>query len=63
MAPIAFARIYMQLGERDEAFKWIDKALGGRVNDDIFMLKVSPEWDALRSDSRFAEVIRKLNLP
>jgi TolB-like protein/Tfp pilus assembly protein PilF len=63
VTPIGFARIYTQLGERDEAFKWIDKALGGRINDDIFMLKVSPEWDALRGDPRFTAIIEKLKLP
>jgi TolB-like protein/Tfp pilus assembly protein PilF len=61
--PIALARTYTQLGERDEAFRWIEKALEGRVNDSIFMLKVSPEWDGLRSDPRFTEIIKKLNLP
>jgi tetratricopeptide (TPR) repeat protein len=61
--PIALGRIYTQLGERDEAFKWIDKAMEGRVNDSIFMLKVSPEWDPLRSDPRFTEIIKKLRLP
>jgi TolB-like protein/Tfp pilus assembly protein PilF len=61
--PIVLARTYTQLGERDEAFKWIDKAMEGRVNDSIFMLNVSPEWDGIRSDPRFTKIIEKLRLP
>jgi TolB-like protein/Tfp pilus assembly protein PilF len=61
--PIAFARIYTQLGERDDAFKWLDKALQNRINDDIFMLRVSPEWDGIRDDARFTEILRKARLP
>jgi TolB-like protein/Tfp pilus assembly protein PilF len=63
VAPIGFARVYTQLGDRDEAFKWIDKALEGRINDDIFMFKVSPEWDGIRDDPRFTEILKKIRLP
>jgi TolB-like protein/Tfp pilus assembly protein PilF len=61
--PIVIARTYTQLGNRNEAFKWLDKAMDGRINDSIFMLKVSPEWDGLRGDPRFTEITKKLNLP
>jgi TolB-like protein/Tfp pilus assembly protein PilF len=61
--PIAFARTYAALGDRDEAIKWIYRAIEGRVNDSIFMLKVSPEWDGVRDDPRFTDILQRINIP
>src|SRR4030095_9927703 len=57
------AQIYAQLGERDEAVKWLDKAAQSRIDSDIFMLKVSPEWDSIRDDPRFGEIVKEIGLP
>jgi hypothetical protein len=54
-------KIYARLGERDEAFAWLEKVYGIGDAGTIF-LKVSPEWDNLREDPRFDEMLKRLRL-
>jgi tetratricopeptide (TPR) repeat protein len=56
---LQFARVYAALGERDEAFKWLEKAFENKETDLAYM-KVSPIWDNLRDDPRFADMLRRL---
>jgi adenylate cyclase len=56
----AKANIY--LGNIDEAFEYLDKAVTER-NFWLFTLKYSPEWDRLRSDPRFDKVLERMNFP
>jgi tetratricopeptide (TPR) repeat protein len=54
------AIIYAGLGEKDQAFVWLEKAY---ENHDLPVdLKVDPKWDRLRSDPRFAELLRRVGL-
>ena len=53
------ARIYSELGQRDEAFKWLQKAFENKETDLVY-LKASPIWDKLRDDPRFAGMVRRL---
>jgi len=55
------ARIYAALGEHDEAFEWMKKALDERDPAVIYM-NVDPSMDALRSDERFAELLSEMGL-
>jgi TolB-like protein/DNA-binding winged helix-turn-helix (wHTH) protein/Flp pilus assembly protein TadD len=59
----AMAQVYTGLGEKAKAFEWLEKGyqrhslgLGGVA------LKVDPVWDPLRSDPRFADLLRRMNL-
>jgi adenylate cyclase len=55
------ALIYTGLGEKDEAFKWFDKALDERNPPTVIQwLKVDPMCDDLRSDPRFDLLLKKL---
>jgi tetratricopeptide (TPR) repeat protein len=54
------ANIY--LGNIDEAFAYLDKALIEN-NFWLFTLKFSPEWDRIRSDFRFEKVLKQMNFP
>ena len=56
---LPLAHIYAELGQRDEAFKWLEKAFENKENDLVY-LKVSPMWDKLRDDPRFADMLRRL---
>ena len=56
---LQLAHIYAELGERDEAFKWLEKAYASK-DTDLAYLKVSPIWDKLRDDPRFADMLRRL---
>ena len=59
----AMGHIYVGLGENGKAFEWLEKgyerhSLGLAGVD----LKVDPLWDPLRSDPRFADLLRRMNL-
>lgn len=60
--PTSFAWTYLGLGEIDEAFTWMDRAVDA---PDRMMspIKSYPFFDPLRSDPRFAALLRKTNLP
>lgn len=58
--PAAYmAEIYVGLGEKEKAFVWLQKMSDEHVN---FAIKVNPVFDPLRSDPRFAELLRRMNL-
>jgi serine/threonine-protein kinase len=56
------ARIYATLGEKDQAFEWLHKACDER-DSIVFWLRTDPALASLRSDSRFAEVLKEMGLP
>ena len=56
------ASIYAALGERDKAFTWLDRAFDDGASG-VLYLRVRRDWDSLRSDPRFAALIRKAGLP
>jgi adenylate cyclase len=55
------ALIYAGLGEKDQAFSLLEEAYKER-SQGLVNLKVSPLWDSLRSDSRFADLMRRVGL-
>jgi hypothetical protein len=48
-------------GERDEAFQWLEKAYHER-SAWLVCARVDPKYDNLRSDPRFADLLRRLGL-
>jgi TolB-like protein/Tfp pilus assembly protein PilF len=60
--PYLIAVIYAGLGEKDEAFKWLDRAYNEH-DSHITYLKLDPEMDPLRSDPRFGILMQRLKLP
>jgi len=52
------AEIYSALDEKDEAFKWLEKAYQDHLST-MFQLKVDPSMDNLRSDPRFKDYLKK----
>ena len=61
VSPHWFAATQAGLGNKDEAFKWLDQSIDLRFGPMIY-LKVNPIWDPLRSDPRFAERLRRVGL-
>jgi len=57
----AVAAIYAELGRKDEAFAWLEKAYAER-SPTLVDLKVDPTLDALRSDPRYVELLRRVGL-
>ena len=58
---LELAGIYSYLGDRDEAINWLEKACEQQEN--LTWLKVDPTWDKLRDDTRFKDLLKRLNLP
>ena len=56
------ALIYIGLGQNDQAFDWLEKAYRER-SDQLIYLKVDPRLDPIRSDSRFADLVRRVGIP
>lgn len=59
--PSSFANLYVRLGQKDEAFVWLEKTFEAR-HVSIVQFKIEPIYDSLRDDPRYAELIRKINL-
>jgi len=57
----ALAQVYAALGEKDQAFLWLEKSYQDHAPE-MAMIKVDPTLDNLRSDSRFQDLIRRMNL-
>jgi eukaryotic-like serine/threonine-protein kinase len=57
---VATANSY--LGDKDQAFAWLRKAIEARTSF-VDYLRVDPSWDNIRSDPRFAELVRRTGLP
>jgi len=56
------AGVYAQLGDKEQAFHWLNTAYQER-DSELINLKTSPLFDPIRSDPRFAELVRKVGLP
>jgi hypothetical protein len=55
----AVAVIFAALGDKGQAFAWLEKA--EKASDRILVrLKVDSRFDSLRSDPRFADLLRRL---
>src|ERR1041385_4377497 len=61
LAADSIAEIYAALGEKDEAFRWLDRAVAEH-SAPIHGIGVRPEFRSLHSDPRFAEILRRIGL-
>jgi TolB-like protein/Tfp pilus assembly protein PilF len=59
--PWALATLYTGLGEKDQAFAWLDKAAEERFVI-LASIKADPVFDSLRSDPRYAALLRRMGL-
>lgn len=56
------AAVYAGLGEKERAFQWLEKAYQER-DEGLIYLNVAPPWGRLKSDARFASLVRRVGLP
>src|SRR5262249_42944498 len=56
------ARAYAELGESDFAFQVLERCLKSGPGDFVYWIR-SPEFDSLRSDARYAALMKRVNLP
>lgn len=55
------ALVYAGLGDRDRAFGWLERACDERTRP-ILSLHINPKLDGLRSDPRFAALMRRVRV-
>jgi tetratricopeptide (TPR) repeat protein len=55
------AKIYAALNEKELAFSWMERGLAaGAIG---YFYKDEPVWDPIRSDPRFADLLRRMGIP
>lgn len=62
VSPVWRAKIYAGLRERNKGIEWLEKAYEDRSVVSVGFLKTNPMLDPLRSDPRFADLLRDTNL-
>jgi len=62
VAPLDFAQLYTRLGDRDSAFSWLERAYKERSSW-LNFVNTDPVYDSLRSDPRYADLLRRIGLP
>jgi Predicted integral membrane protein len=70
VSPLHIVGFYAQLGQRDEAFAWLEKAYDERSFSMVEFkyhpmaeFSYHPMFDPLRSDPRFQDLLRRMNFP
>ena len=61
VSPLDFAIVYAGMGDANLTFRWLEKAYQSRETR-IHQLP-SMEFDSVRSDSRYADLMRRIGLP
>lgn len=59
--PDLMAYLYVILGDKNRAFAWLEKSLEMHTSESLY-LKVDPDVEDLRSDPRFATLMRRVGL-
>jgi TolB-like protein/DNA-binding winged helix-turn-helix (wHTH) protein/Tfp pilus assembly protein PilF len=62
VSAVFMAKIYAGLQDRERAFEWLEKAYEDRSIVSVGFVKTNPMFDPLRSDPRFADLLRRTNL-
>ena len=57
----AFVNAYLGLGDNEEAFAWLEEAYKEQSNI-LQFLRTHPYFDPIRSDPRFAGLVRRVGL-
>ena len=59
ISPCVLAIVHAGLGEKDEAFEWLERAYSSR-DFMLTLLKIEPTYDLLRDDPRYADLMRRV---
>jgi TolB-like protein/DNA-binding winged helix-turn-helix (wHTH) protein/Tfp pilus assembly protein PilF len=60
---IGVASAYARVGDKENAFRWLDKSLQDREGQDITLVRWLPDFRSLHADPRFADLLRRMGLP
>jgi tetratricopeptide (TPR) repeat protein len=62
VSPVRFASAYAALGDKDQALHWLEQAYQQRCPT-LAWLQVQRQWDPLRPEPRFQDLLRRMNFP
>jgi TolB-like protein/DNA-binding winged helix-turn-helix (wHTH) protein len=62
VSALDFAELYAELGSKEAAFIWLDKAYQERASL-LCEIGINPSYDKIRNDQRFKDLLRKIGLP
>jgi tetratricopeptide (TPR) repeat protein len=54
---------YGTLEDGPKVLQWLEQALGAQENNFLLQAKTAPEFDFLRGDARFQDLLRRVSLP
>jgi serine/threonine-protein kinase len=60
--PVNIARVYARIGQKEHAFEWLERAYAEHSHQ-MVRLKEEIDFDSLRSDARFTDLLRRVGLP
>ena len=62
MSPYRIASLYADLGDKNDAFRWLNTAYQEHVYL-LIGLRTDFTMDSLRSDPRYIDLVRKIGFP
>jgi eukaryotic-like serine/threonine-protein kinase len=62
LPPFLIATLYARVGDKDKTIEWLQKGYEER-DFRIMLISVTPEFDGLRTDPRFVDLVRQMGLP
>ena len=60
--PAHVAYLYARLGDKEQTFAWLDKALAEKASG-LEDVKIARDLDQWHSDPRYIELLKKMGLP
>jgi TolB-like protein/predicted Zn-dependent protease len=59
VSPYGVAKLYLGLGNKEQALRWLEKTYENR-EDGFIWINTDPAWDSLRSEPRFQDLARRV---
>ena len=63
VSPTIMAAAYARIGDKDQAFEWLEKAYTERDQYLFYNLKTDYHFDGILSDPRYANLLQRIGLP
>ena len=60
--PTHIARLYAYAGEKAAALEWLERGYQDR-DSGMVHLQIDPDWDSLREEPEFQDLLRRMNFP